>query len=887
MGADPYKLPFEGLKKIQVLHQLQPLFKAKVIKPRDCIEVITKLLYVIGQENETVTDEEAEEVYIASTMLVMNEDQKLRRMMYLIIKTLAKYSDKYYVAVNSLSHDMTRGFQKAAAIRTLRYIADGTTFGQLDRHLEQAIVDQNPAVASSALISAYHLSEIDMEGVKRWQKKIQTQLSARNHMVQYHALAVLYKLRQHDHLAVSKLVSSNTNTIRSRLGHSLLIRYATRVLNSTGDRQLASSLLKYLHSCLTSYASDIIIVEAAKALCSIPNLPSKHIEPAVTALKNVIINSSSEPVKRYAAIRILSSLAKSHEDLLASVAHIIRDLISSPNRHISTLATTTLLVCVDADNLDALLDRVASFITEIPDEYKLTVVEGLQKLSKKFPEKNGKLLSFLDKCLQEGGYSFRNAVVEAMMEIMKSDKSLLEDGLDYLVNFIEDCDYTKLLQRVLHYIGEFGPQTKNPSKFIRYIYNRIALENASVRTAAVIAISKFAATVQSVRPSVIVILKRILLDDDDEVRDRAVMCLAALTDDDDQDAENSLMNEVLLSSVDIDVNLMEKSLYVYVNSDDHANAFTLDNISEHISEEVKTVEEAAAEEEEDDVEVEELVSSPKSTPVASFQSLFGSEESLAKLSEPIKSTTPKSLTEPDADYVVQLRKHIFANHVGLQFIVKNGIDTQLLTGVHIQLENNDSESNFDEDNILSIEADQIRYGQSGQALLVLPKAAENALATGSFAATLTFVALDVDPSTGDIEDEEGNEDEIELDEDVMISVIDYLVEEKEDNFKSLWPQMESQWESGVIELSDDHASLDEAVTFLEFTLGLDTLSCESPKENLMSVTFNAKTIDDEATPLLIAARFKMKDDAISMKAFVRSTNEDLCESVGDFIESIQ
>jgi coatomer protein complex subunit gamma len=54
-------------------------------------------------------------------------------------------------------------------------------------------------------------------------------------------------------------------------------------------------------------------------------------------------------------------------------------------------------------------------------------------------------------------------------------------GLTHLCEFIEDCDYTSLSTRILHLLGREGPRTTTPAKYIRYIYNRILLENAPVR----------------------------------------------------------------------------------------------------------------------------------------------------------------------------------------------------------------------------------------------------------------------------------------------------------------------------------------------------------------------------------------------------------------------
>ena len=108
-------------------------------------------------------------------------------------------------------------------------------------------------------------------------------------------------------------------------------------------------------------------------------------------------------------------------------------------------------------------------------------------------------------------------------------------ALIYLCEFIEDCEYNNLAVRVLHLLGTEGPKTSKPTKYIRYIYNCVVLENAIVRAAAVTALAKFGAEVDkdsSIRANIKVLLTRCLDDLDDEVRDRAAVNLKFLEDED-------------------------------------------------------------------------------------------------------------------------------------------------------------------------------------------------------------------------------------------------------------------------------------------------------------------------------------------------------------------
>lgn len=49
------------------------------------------------------------------------------------------------------------------------------------------------------------------------------------------------------------------------------------------------------------------------------------------------------------------------------------------------------------------------------------------------------------------------------------------------------------------------------------MYNRVILENATVRASAVSALAKFGVVVEGLRPRVLILLRRCLYDNDDEV----------------------------------------------------------------------------------------------------------------------------------------------------------------------------------------------------------------------------------------------------------------------------------------------------------------------------------------------------------------------------------
>ena len=125
--------------------------------------------------------------------------------------------------------------------------------------------------------------------------------------------------------------------------------------------------------------------------------------------------------------------------------------------------------------------------------------------------------------------NFRESVVDAIMEICPSHR---EHALSILSEHIEDCEHAHIQCKILDFLAKEGPLARNPSSYIRFIYNRVNLEKAVIRAAAVSALAAFAHKVQSLRPSIVLLLRKCLNDSDDEVRERAFFYLSVLGESD-------------------------------------------------------------------------------------------------------------------------------------------------------------------------------------------------------------------------------------------------------------------------------------------------------------------------------------------------------------------
>lgn len=111
----------------------------------------------------------------------------------------------------------------------------------------------------------------------------------------------------------------------------------------------------FLERCLR-HSSDMVVFEAVRAITNLKNFTMREISPAITALELRL--SSSKPVYKFAAVRILNKVAQTHPLAVANCNIAIDNLISDPNRSIATLSITTLLKTGNESSVDNLLKKV-------------------------------------------------------------------------------------------------------------------------------------------------------------------------------------------------------------------------------------------------------------------------------------------------------------------------------------------------------------------------------------------------------------------------------------------------------------------------------------------------------------------------------------------------
>ncbi|CAH0016999.1 unnamed protein product [Clonostachys rhizophaga] len=895
-----------GLVKVdrtQVFQEAR-LFNSSPIQPRRCRILLTKIALLLYTGEKFPTNE-ATTLFFGISKLFQNRDASLRQMVHLVIKELANSAEDIIMVTSTIMKDTggsTDVIYRPNAIRALCRIIDATTVQSIERVMKTAIVDKNPSVSSAALVSSYHLLPIARDVVRRWQSETQEaaassksssgfslgfsssngQLPLNNStMTQYHAIGLLYQMRMHDRMALVKMVQQfgAAGAVKSPAALVMLVRLAAQLAEE--DASLRKPMMQLLDGWLR-HKSEMVNFEAAKAICDMRDVTDAEVNQAVHVLQ--LFLTSPRAVTKFAALRILHNFASFKPNAVNVCNPDIELLISNSNRSIATFAITTLLKTGNEASVDRLMKQVSGFMSEITDEFKITIVEAIRTLCLKFPSKQAGMLTFLSGILRdEGGYDFKRAVVESMFDLIKFVPDSKEDALAHLCEFIEDCEFTKLAVRILHLIGLEGPKTAQPTKYIRYIYNRVVLENAIVRAAAVTALAKFGVGQKDpdVKSSVKVLLTRCLDDVDDEVRDRAALNLKLMAEEDDEMARNFVKNENMFS-----LPTFEHQLVLYVTSDDKS-AFEIPFDISKIP--VVTREQADAEDRTKKLTATApTLKAPKVGPTksasvaeaaasASAQAQRYAQE-LAAIPEiqefgaaPLKSSPVVELTEAETEYVVSVVKHIYKEHIVLQYEVKNTLPETVLENVSVVA----TPSEEDElEEIFILQAERLATDEPGKVYVAFRKVnGDGSLPVSTFSNILKFTSKEIDPSTNEPE-EQGYDDEYEVSE-FDLTGSDYVIPTFGSNFNHLWEQVGAAGEEAdETLLLSSMKSIAEATEQLAKTLSLQPVDGTDVPVNQTTHTLKllGKTVGGGRVVASIRMAYSSKS-GVTTKITVRSEEE--------------
>eukprot|EP00388_Colpodella_angusta_P010034 GDKJ01026328.1.p1 GENE.GDKJ01026328.1~~GDKJ01026328.1.p1 ORF type:complete len:948 (+),score=279.01 GDKJ01026328.1:24-2846(+) len=834
--------------KISIIQDTK-LFDEATPNVSKCEIVATSILNLQSQGVE-FTESEITDIFFRSSKLFRTKGPHLRRLVYLLMKSLPE--EQAFIVTSSLNTDMNEKSDaiRANAIRAMGVILDATTAPMFERYIKTGIVEKNAHVAAAALACGIKFTNVNPDIVKRWITEVTQALESSSGSVQYLSLVLLHLIRKSDKLALHKLVMESTRRKWSSAAAEVtLIRLCSEVISSAIVRgqQVDVSLLEFLDQCCAGRwgaqnNKSVVQLEAMKILTSLVEAEGSSVAPScettyglslvnwLNAAKELLVNPS--PAIRYGAIKVVARLSVHRSVFACRLNSHLEARMADENRTIAGVSLTILLKTVQPVNVDPLIKQMSHIMVDAPVSLKTEGILAVRSLCLQYPAKYRPIFSFINTHLREdGGVELKKVVVHTLMDLTEAVPEGKDLGLAYLCEYIEDCEFSSLCAKVISFIARLAPSCPNPSKFVRFIYNRILLENAVVRAAAVDALSRLAIACPSIRKDVIVLLETPLVDTDDEVRQRTldyINCIKKLPSGAENKGETtpatsapvspaaslSLEETESLMGATLDISLealCEQLLdHSATNPDSEFNFNAVPSSDEFTKIKATRVAQQVSEQRKTDPGPSSSSASAARSALSELagrpneevaQELYGKVQSLlsaSQLGALLATSRPQQLSEAEADFAVTCKKHFFATgFIVCELHVTNSLEDVHLRSVGVEL------SQFDGNKWKvtgCIPAAHIKPSESETVFVILEKKEAQAVRSlqsgslgflaGQFVARLRYASCD------DEEDMEGFEDVYAL-EPLKISTGDYFKPRalKNGEFKVMWESVPAEQKS--------------------------------------------------------------------------------------------
>lgn len=252
---------------------------------------------------------------------------------------------------------------------------------------------------------------------------------------------------------------------------------------------------------------------------------------------------------------------------------------------------------------------------------------------------------------------------------------------------------------------------------------------------------------------------------------------------------------------------------------------------------------------------------------------------LAEFGALLKSSSVVELTESETEYVVTAVKHLYKEHVVLQFDVKNTLADYVLADVSVVCtasspESEDGEEAASLEDEFFIPVPLLKTDEPGTVYVSFARPAGEAFTAATFSNVLKFSLREIDPSTGEPEDS-GMDDSYEI-EDLELTGADYILPAFAGSFDNIWSSLDGKDEAEETLQLSAAKSIQDAVELLVKVLGMQPL--EGTEVALSTSTHVLKLCGRSVVGGRVAGNVRMAYSAksgVTVKVVVRCEEEGL------------
>jgi coatomer protein complex subunit gamma len=811
---------YTTLTKQDVILESQ-VFNDKVFNAKRCQQVLTKLLYLFDK-GEKFTDDEMSGLFFSLTKLVQSEDSSIKHLLYMTIRFM-KDTPSFCMITSSITKDVNSNNDriKANALRMLPLVIESQNPLQLERTLKMSLVNKNSHVCQCALQASCEIIKVMPDVVKKCSEEIhQLLMNNKDHDIQYKAFILIQTLKQGDQVSFIKTL--NAMISNSPQYGELTLVYLIRALgsllgvgglsSSSGnviEQKAGSTYIQFLEDCI-SKESKAVMLEAARILVQIKSLENKRLKNLVHKLTDLL--STEKETYVYSALRVFNDLLKNPLRLaLFNNFEEIRNMLGSKNKAVVSMSISILVKISTPENLESLLGQIYDLIDDLPSFVKYEIIDNAILALKKNPKTMTSIMKFLTNCLKDkGDVEFKAVITKAVGLVSDLDDAIRVQTLDFFSEYIEDSQNTDITLSMIDIIGKLLLKVDEPQNYFKYLINRLTLDPPKVRAATITCLGQLGLKNDSLVDDVIMILTPFTNDvQNEEVKARAEYYSAQLhqrlhdmsrqthqqSNGQDSAVETTDLNfminpndvESLLASIEKE---LANGTYdtSFINFANLKKDTAVDKTFDRSSKKTEDVRSANIKTNDQEPKIQALGSfnnlkkfKPEKNEVErELDRFFASNKECTSFGEVLVSSEYLNLSDPEAEFYVQLKKHFFKDYVSLEFIIQNNSEN-LIKNMKIDLTfDNDYLSYF---NVIS--QTSIESGAAGKTFINLRKA-NSFLIASEFEATLNFTAVVMNGS----EELNSYQDEFHL-ENFEIKTSDFVCKFP---FEVSLPQFQNSWD---------------------------------------------------------------------------------------------
>lgn len=581
---------------------------------------------------------------------------------------------------------------------------------------------------------------------------------------------------------------------------------------------------------------------------------------------------SSNTIRRYSVLKLYNKLLKnpSRRSLMMNISEIER-VLSDKNKSLSALAASILLRMCTEGQLDKLFAQISESMAEMSDDYKIDVLNSVKNVIKQYPAKYRLVNSFLARFIEaEKKEEFVRTVIEVMeYEIRTIGGEAKKECLKVIAQLLMKLDFEKVHFQILGIISREVGAADIESDFLKHLVAQIYLQSGAVRACSLSTLQKLSNYPSSKQK----LLKRVVAefqdDEDEEVRYRSV-----------PKKQSEPFNKYEL---DVLETYLRKNLGDIQAAAD-PQALDWERIKEWGQNkgagDILSLEHGDQEIRKQETEVEEETR---------LSAIIGAHSTFSKYGKLLKVCKPATLTEPDCEFEVALRKLFFRQFLILEYSVTHKIPGTTLEEARVEIKTDSERLKL----LHMIPAKQIEYGQTSDIFLgfevLAPEVDEDDeeaeeesehYVTATLSSVLKYKLKEV-KGTKTI----SYEDEYPL-EDNEITFGDYMspLFLPKGSFLEHWEKFAVKEE--LLSFGLPYPNTQAAIKELVRHFGMDVVESgaedEGKKANTQSVSFSGLYLKSERVLIQCLVGFNLKSGCL-LQLKIKSGDPALSQSIGNSI----